>query len=255
MSIPRETSPWPIFVLSHFKSFSVSNPLIGENHSFEDVLSAHSFSPQHARIINNWNAIHECEDECDADRPKKRDAETKESKAMTAAIFLDIPAHESDEATSNLPSYVKDFYNQQFLSILQQSKWLMFVSSLSSVSGTDIQLDSTTNNDTQHSADILNILNLHSISSNLMKKWQNEIKVQENLICNQRRNEPTSENQTMTNIVIKETESLSPLSVTDTATTSIIEKNAPHINNYLAGNTLEANSAKIIKQVRDLPIK
>ena len=38
-SIPCETSPaWPLFILCHFKPFSVSNPLIRNDDSVESTL-------------------------------------------------------------------------------------------------------------------------------------------------------------------------------------------------------------------------
>jgi hypothetical protein len=38
------------------------------------------FSGEHNQIMRKWNAIHECEDERDADRLQKRDKATAESK-------------------------------------------------------------------------------------------------------------------------------------------------------------------------------
>jgi hypothetical protein len=97
--------------------------LIDEHTSFDSCLKNHVFNQCHTKIINNWNAIHECEDERDADRLKKKDEESKESRLMTAAISLDIPEIDGDDDRHTSGS-MKDFHNQQFLYILQQSKWL-----------------------------------------------------------------------------------------------------------------------------------
>jgi len=83
MSIPRETSVmWPLFVLAHFKPFSITQPLIPAGDSCDNVFHTYPFSDQNMKIIKNWNAIYECEDERDAERLRKRKAATKESLAM-----------------------------------------------------------------------------------------------------------------------------------------------------------------------------
>jgi hypothetical protein len=68
MSIPRETSAaWPLFVLSHFKPFGISNPLVLPEDTPNTIFDTYNFSCNALTIMKNWNAIYECEDEHDAE--------------------------------------------------------------------------------------------------------------------------------------------------------------------------------------------
>jgi len=68
MSISRETSAaWPLFVLSHFKPFGISNPLVPLGDTPNTIFDTYNFSCNALTIIKNWNAIYECKDEHDAE--------------------------------------------------------------------------------------------------------------------------------------------------------------------------------------------
>ena len=72
MSILHHASPqYSLFMLAHFKPFSNESPLwdkdIGVNKAFEQF----HFSTAAQEIMHNWEAIHECEDEQDAERLQK----------------------------------------------------------------------------------------------------------------------------------------------------------------------------------------
>lgn len=73
-SIPcsNNKQAWALFTLSHFKPFSCDVPLIGENEDPEKVFNSYQFSDHSHSIMLNWEAIHECEDEQDADRLHKQ---------------------------------------------------------------------------------------------------------------------------------------------------------------------------------------
>jgi hypothetical protein len=72
--------------LAHFKPFSLNNRLIN-GCDWKAEYESYKFQMAHTQIMKNWNAIHECEDERDADRLRKRDKATAESKTMTAAVL------------------------------------------------------------------------------------------------------------------------------------------------------------------------
>lgn len=69
MSIPQSTHgiTWMLFVLCHFKPFSCDSPLLDTNENIEDVYSKFEFSVNSRRVMDNWEAIHECEDQHDAE--------------------------------------------------------------------------------------------------------------------------------------------------------------------------------------------
>lgn len=73
MSIPLSNNKraWALFALSHFKPFSCDIPLFNRDEDPEDVFNAYAFSDYSQSIMINWEAIHECEDEWDADRLRK----------------------------------------------------------------------------------------------------------------------------------------------------------------------------------------
>jgi hypothetical protein len=87
-SIPRldSDSKYKLFALSHFKPFSRTNPLILNGQTLQLVFQNYKISKDSKQILKNWNAIHECEDACDAERLHKWAALTSESQALTKAL-------------------------------------------------------------------------------------------------------------------------------------------------------------------------
>lgn len=74
------------FMLAHFRPFSIRTQFDLET----DVVfqhKAYEYAPQHAEIISNWDAIHECEDERDKERLKKRGVTTRELQDMSDALL------------------------------------------------------------------------------------------------------------------------------------------------------------------------
>jgi len=179
MSIPRNNSPiWPLFALAHHKPFSLSNPLIEPLSDWSSTYNKYKFTESAKKIMKNWNAIHECEDERDADRLRKRDAATHESKSLTAAIYNSMVKTDEDEEHNfndsiegeKLLKY--DFAFQELLSTLQQSKWL---------NPAVAEQSKLTNSST-------GLMPRPTEFVNKMKEWMNEVKLQENIICQARRN-------------------------------------------------------------------
>jgi len=204
MSIPRETSKeWLCFALAHFKPFSVSQPLLSQDQTWEDAYQRHSFSDRHLCIMRNWNAVHECEDERDAERLKRQNTATAESKALTSAIMgTGINSEDlSDDIhlmTSTKQSR-KDFHIQQFILSLQQANWLK--SPKADLPTTTLPILNSNPSQNKEKTG----LNL-DLQNSVLKKWQEEIKTQETLIIAKRRNFSNSENQMMS-CPIKATES------------------------------------------------
>ena len=126
-SIPRPNTgmTYAIFSLAHFKPFSVTNPLLREGETFDNVFKKYQFTDSAKLILDNWDAINECEDARDAERIKKRAAMTTQSQALTKCLFfdeMDIPLVDPSESASF--STKKDFAVNQHMLLLEQSKWL-----------------------------------------------------------------------------------------------------------------------------------
>jgi hypothetical protein len=189
MSIPRETSViWPLFVLAHFKPFGVTQPLIPPGESCNDLFHTYPFSNRHLEAIKNWNATHECEDERDAERLRKQAAATRESAAMTAAVaFPELNVENIESTLSISANSERDFRIHQEVLAMQQSNWLRVLPKINNA-------DATINDATDTPASILQN-NLPDPTPNLMKRWKDETKKQEQAISNRRRNALNPEQQ------------------------------------------------------------
>jgi hypothetical protein len=67
--IPREKTgrEWQLFVLAHFKPFGHSALLLADNESLDDAFKNFTFSHRSLFTMNNWESVHECQDERDAE--------------------------------------------------------------------------------------------------------------------------------------------------------------------------------------------
>jgi hypothetical protein len=71
-SIPWHDSPqYNLFMLAHFKPFSKESPLWNKEIGVNETFKCFHFSTTAQQIMHNWEAIHECEDERDAERLRK----------------------------------------------------------------------------------------------------------------------------------------------------------------------------------------
>ena len=59
---PNMGTTFAIFVLTHFKPFSITDPLLPKGETFDCLLKKYKFSDTARHVINNWDAINECED-------------------------------------------------------------------------------------------------------------------------------------------------------------------------------------------------
>ena len=128
-SIPRSNNKqaWMLFTLSHFKPFNCDVPLIQENEDTEEVFDSYQFSDYSRSIMLNWEAIHECEDERDADQLRKqaqhmsnRHPAQPDSRPIVDDTFdLACQNHTNKSRRSQ-----EDFRVQQMLLLLQQAGWL-----------------------------------------------------------------------------------------------------------------------------------
>ena len=200
MSIPRETSAiWPLFVLAHFKPFSISQPLIPSGKSCDDVFRTHSFSDQSLKVIKNWNAIHECEDERDAERLRKQNAATRESAAMTASIIPELNIEDFENTVSVKGNAERNFRLQQAIFAMQQSNWITVLPESNILDVCKINDIAITMRD-----------ELPDVTHVLLKRWKTETKTQEQVISNKRRNALSPEQQAMSladvPVIVSETE-------------------------------------------------
>jgi hypothetical protein len=177
MSIPHamDAKAWGLFCLAHFKPFDASTSLIGVNEDVVDIYKKYAFSDQSRRVMVNWEVIHECEDERDADRLRKQALTTAESKALS--LSLSLAATEDADflgiLQNSIKQYEEDFRIQQIVLLMQQARWL---------AGPNTQLgcqpvsmvDPTLTDHTDFAP-------VHNLSAQL-KLWKSEIKHQENMV-------------------------------------------------------------------------
>ncbi|KAG1781435.1 hypothetical protein EV702DRAFT_1244556 [Suillus placidus] len=127
MSIPHKTNVklWAIFCLAHFKLFSILRALIAEAADPVEVYERWPFGSRSVDIMANWEAVHKCEDERDADRLRKHAQLTTESKALTSSVGLGAEDNELDFCEPAIPSRQaeSDFRVQQAVLELQQAGW------------------------------------------------------------------------------------------------------------------------------------
>ncbi len=82
--LPRTSDPcYALFMLAHFKPFHLNVPLLHPADSVSGVFRTYSFSERAVRCMSNWEAMHECEDERDAERLRKRQSLTRSSQLVT----------------------------------------------------------------------------------------------------------------------------------------------------------------------------
>lgn len=93
-SIPRRTKDekyYATFMLSHFAPFSYSRPLMLVNQDIVSTFDQAKFSNKSLAVMKNWEAIHECEDQREAERLKKRSNKLKEAKERVQAVKAMLP--------------------------------------------------------------------------------------------------------------------------------------------------------------------
>jgi hypothetical protein len=186
---PNAGDYYAFFMLSHFKPFSATNPLINANENFSKVFEHYPLSDQSKEIIGNWEALNESEDARDAECLKKKAAITAESTSLTKPLLSEdsnIPVLESD-MTRTLSSQA-DFAVNQHMLILQQSNWLNTLNEMCQETQTSHPLP--------------------DVTQDLLKYWKNVVKQQESTLAHSRRNKGNPSDQSDSgNIEAPQTES------------------------------------------------
>ncbi|KAJ3516563.1 hypothetical protein NMY22_g14178 [Coprinellus aureogranulatus] len=188
MSIPRVSSQsWPVFALMHFKPFSENNPLLKPGEIPQIVYDSFTFGDREAKIMSNWEAIHECEDERDAERIRKRAAllQGSDNAKGVPKIFEDLEI-EFQAKSQKANQSQREFEANQVLSILEQAHWIT--------------------HENQHNADDSEICNskcpeeleeLPPLTSTALREWKASIKEQESIIAKLRTDALNPENQSL----------------------------------------------------------
>ncbi|KAG1733088.1 hypothetical protein EDD22DRAFT_960256 [Suillus occidentalis] len=126
MSIPHSTdaNKWKLFTLAHFKPFSCTVPLIPLHSSVDAEYASFQFSTRGLAIMKHWESVHECEDERDAERLRRRAQLTSANSdaSHSKAVFDDdIDVVPVDPFCK---SALEEFKMNQFILLLKQSQWL-----------------------------------------------------------------------------------------------------------------------------------
>jgi hypothetical protein len=183
MSIPHcmNLALWALFALAHFKPFSSTHPLILPGSSVVDVFNTYSFSPRNLAIMQHWEAVHECEDERDAECLRRRAQLT----TMKRHPPISPPEIDNDDYVPRITplcrSTAEEFKVNQFVLLLKQSCWL--------TENEDSGMVTSRQNDLH---DNLIDVNLRSVdidcSPSQLTKWMSEICKQETVIVENRWN-------------------------------------------------------------------
>lgn len=137
--------------------------------------------------MNNWEEIHECEDARDAERLRKREALTKESLALTNSMAVNFDEDMVDIEGTNSVHAKTDFVVQQTLLKLHTAQWFS---------------SPQKNNITPHEVQ----LQLPGMTISQMKHWNSQIKQQEQIVINNRKNHLDPNNQQDSSPTVPETE-------------------------------------------------
>ena len=172
MSIPRTSDAgYRIFALAHFVPFDIDNLLPGPGRTIDDVYENANFCDRHLEILGNWEAIHECQDERDAERMHKRAEQSRESRAMTRALHGTIEGDADMTIVSTKRNVTRETQAEILVELMRQCGWIQTNNKLQSC--------------VPHVAD--ETVYPEPTSSQL-KVWASIIKQQEAIMMSRRRN-------------------------------------------------------------------
>jgi len=191
--VPRKhvTEAWALFMLAHFKPFSVSSPLIKQGEVLKDLYETYQFNAFALQIMNNWEAIHESEDTRDAERLRKRAAAAAKSRDATSTLANNISPHASGDAAADEPEVPVSFKRtirgiqiQQSIALLRDVGWLC------SLATEDQHLLTTANaSEIKTGKTVVEGYNKPvTISVSTMKAWEKSVRCQEQVVAQNRRN-------------------------------------------------------------------
>jgi hypothetical protein len=195
MSIPRELDKgyW-MFALAHFIPFDINSPLLKPGQTVDDVFESARFADRHLQILSNWEAIHECQDERDADRMRKRTEKSRESRAMTKALHGSVEAEQEIDVDMAITKgrKARDTQAELLVDLMRQCKWIP-----SSQPGRQVETYNTSPTDD---------FDYPAPTPSQLKGWALSIKQQENATMARRRNASNVSEQAE----VRETETLTP---------------------------------------------
>ncbi|KAE8219249.1 hypothetical protein CF319_g7030 [Tilletia indica] len=117
-------------MLSHFRPFSLANPLKDRGESYEEAFARTNFHADAVRIMSNWQALTECDDARDADQllRRKREAARAEQHDAEALRLATACAGDDPNADITMAALLKKKNHQSvetmtFVSNLAQSGW------------------------------------------------------------------------------------------------------------------------------------
>ena len=145
MSVPRLGDKLhALFMLAHFKPFDVDSPLWNAKIGIENTYKQFKFSNRALEIMRNWDAIHECEDQCDADRLKKRVSHLQEATEITKSVMYSDSHNDTSVLLStdkvDRRQLQKDIELNSVLYKLQTSNWFQSKESTSIVNTSNLSL-------------------------------------------------------------------------------------------------------------------
>jgi hypothetical protein len=185
-NVPRKDTGrrWMLFTLAHFKPFHESSSLIDDGLTLEETYDAYQFSQQSLSTMKNWEETHDCEDERDAERLRKRALLTAESIAMRTSVNrttnnVDVVIDGVDVTfpCENPHGSRKDFLVLQALRVLEESRWLNPSNLVPDQSAAVVSIDN-------FSSDVPSPLS--PLPSTQLKIWMKSVRHQEEVMVNKR---------------------------------------------------------------------
>ena len=179
MSIPRKSDKgYRMFALAHFIPFGIFDPLLKPGQTVNNVFESAKFTNRHQQILDNWEAIHECQDERDAERMRRRAEKSRESRAMTRALHGSIEAGEEIDVDLNIATTkrknVREVQAELLVDLMRQCNWIQRCQP-----GTQAG---------PHDALLMRDFDYPVPTTSQLKEWASSIKLQEDTTMARRRN-------------------------------------------------------------------
>ena len=127
MSIPRKSDKgYHMFALAHFIPFNIDHLLLCPSQTVTDVFDSSVFSSRHLHLLDNWEAIHEYQDEWDAEQMQRHAEQVRESHAMTRVLHSAIEGGETTEidVTRAGCQRARDIEAELLVNVMQECGWV-----------------------------------------------------------------------------------------------------------------------------------
>ena len=183
---PNAGEPYYLFMVSHFKPFGIESPLLKGWKTFQEEFENFPFTDRALHVMKNWDAIHECEDARDSERLKRRAALSEKSMATANSILNTMTDNLDEEVLVEGKNKKTDFCIQQDILKLNQADWL--------IANPTIQMPSVDDNNW-----------LPKVTGDLLKRWKNSKKEQEECRASAQHNKQDVKIQTLNPHFIAET--------------------------------------------------